>query len=286
MTSHRTSLLAAVLLLFAAIPTHAQNSSAKPLPNISTLMHQVLENQNRLDRIRENYACRDTRTVEILNKHGDVKRSATYVFQVSFLDGHEIHRLIEKDGRPLSPKAQKKEDDRIRKQVEKYERDARNGKRQAKREREAEITIQDFLRADRFSHPRRERLAGRPVIAFNFRANPRFKARTRTEKIVQALVGTVWIDAQAHEVVRLEARFVKNFKVGWGLVASVHRGTAVAFRQTLVHHQVWLPVYSQFHVSARALLFFGVNENQINRYSHYREFHVQSSSHPFPPKQP
>jgi hypothetical protein len=289
MTLRRTSLIAAAIFLFAAaVPAYAQTGApaASPesaaIPDISTLMHQVLENQNQVDKIRENYACRDARQIEELDKHGRVKKTTNSVYQISFFGSHQIQRLIEKDGQPLSAKEQEKEDGRIRKLVEKFEKDQQSGKEAERRER-AEVTIQDLLEADRFSDPRRERMDGRDVIAFDFEANPAFKAKSLTQKLAQALVGTIWIDAQAHEVVRLDARFAKNLKFGWGLVASVHRGTAVAFEQTLVHNEVWLPTYAEVHVSARAL-FFGVNQNETDRYSDYKKFHVQSSSTLFPPK--
>jgi hypothetical protein len=286
----RTSLIAtAAILLATTAPARGQTtasspSTAMPAVDVATLMHQVLENQNQIDKLRENYACRDTRVVEALDKHGHVQKTTTSVYQISFFGGHQIQRLIEKNGQPLVPKARKKEDERIRKAIEKYEREQRSGK-QIERRKKAEVTIQDFLKADRFFHRRRETIDGRQVIAFDFEANPEFKAKTSVEKVAQSLAGTIWIDAEAHEVVRLEARFARSFKIGWGLVASVHRGTAVAFEQTLVHNQIWLPTFAQSHVSVRAL-FFHLRQNQIDRYSDYRQFHVQSSSTPFPPKQP
>jgi hypothetical protein len=280
-------LIAAAIFLVATVPAFAQKAApptspeSTPIPDISTLMQQVLENQNQVDKIRENYACRDARQVEELDKHGRAKKTTNSVYQISFFGSHQIQRLIEKDGQPLSAKEQKKEDDRIRKQVEKYEKEQQRGKEAEQREK-AEVTIQDFLEADRFFNPRRERIEGRNVIAFDFEPNPAFKAKSLTQKLAQSLVGTIWIDAQAHEVVRLNARFTKNWKLGWGLVASVHPGTAVAFEQTLVHNEVWLPTYVEAHVSARAL-FLRVNQNETDRYSDYQRFQVQSSSKLFPP---
>jgi hypothetical protein len=299
MNPRRISLLFAAAVLLAAAAARAQNPqpaprqqaasasaqpASQPIPDISTLMQQLIENQDRVDKLREDYACRDARIVQKLDKHGRVEKTTTYVYQVSFFDGHQIQRLIEKNGQPLSAKAQKKEDNRIRKEIEKYARDRKSGK-QARQRKKAEVGIQDFLKADRFYHPRREQLDGRSVIAFDFEANPEFKAKSRAEKVAQSLAGTIWIDATAHEVVRLDARFAKSYKVGWGLVASVHRGTAIAIRQTLVHNQVWLPTYVQARVSARAL-FFHVRQAETDRYTNYRRFHVRSTSHPFPPEQP
>ena len=274
---------AALILLTAAAPASAQTataadgaSSQQTTPDIGALMQQVLANQDKLDKIRENYACRDARVTEKLDKQGRIEKRTSDVYEISFLGGREIERLVEKNGEPLSAKAQKKEDERIRKEVEKYEREKKDRAKREKERQQAEIQIQDFIRADRFYNPRRETMDGREVIAFDFERNPHFKAHTLAEKLAQSLEGTIWIDEQASEVARLAARFDKNFGIGWGILASVHRGTAIQFEQTLLHDQVWLPVYSEIHVSARAL-FFGANENVTDRYSDYRRFHVRST---------
>lgn len=261
--------------------------SPQQIPDIATLMHDVLENQDQIDKIRENYACRDTREEDTLGKHGRIKKKTTYVYQVSFLGSNEIDRLIEKDSKPLSDHAQTKEDARIRKEVEKYEKDqAAEASGKKKKKDQAAIAIQDFLRADRFFNPRRELFAGQEVIVFDFERNPAFKAKTLAQKLAQALVGTIWIDARAHDVVRLEAHFAKNVKIGGGLLAALHKGSTVAFAQTFIHNQVWLPTYTEIHISARALLFASINENETDRYSDYKEFHVHTNSIIAPPAKP
>ena len=249
-------------------------------------MQEVLANQDKLDKIQENYACKDKRTEEKLDKHGNVKKTTTYVYQVSFLGPNEIDRLIEKNGKALNADEQKKEDERIAKDVEKYEKEEANASAKQKEQDRATIQIQDFLRADRFYNPRRERRAGEDLIAFDFAANPAFHARTLMQKVAQSLIGTIWIDEKAHDVAELDAHFEKNVKIGGGLVASLHKGSAVQFVQTFVHNQVWLPTYISVHISARALLFVGVNLEQTDRYSDYKEFHVSSRSVVAPPTHP
>jgi len=249
-------------------------------------MEEVLANQDKVDKIQENYACDDTRIEEKLDKHGNVKKTTTYVYQVSFIGPNEIDRLIEKNGNALSAGEQKKEDERIAKQVKKLDKeDADTAAKQKKRDQTA-ITIQDFLHADRFYNPRRERRADEDLIAFDFAANPAFHAKTLAQKAAQALTGTIWIDEKAHDVAELDAHFEKNLKVGGGLLASLHKGSAVRFVQTFVHNQVWLPTYISVHISARALLFVGLNENQTDQYSAYKEFRVTSHSTIAPPAHP
>lgn len=170
----------------------------------------------------------------------------------------------------------KKEDERIAKQVKKFDKEDANTAAKQKKRDQAAITIQDFLRADRFYNPRRERRGGEDLIAFDFAANPAFHAKTLAQKVAQALTGTIWIDEKAHDVAELDAQFEKNVKIGGGLLASLHKGSGVRFVQTFVHDQVWLPTYVSVHISARALLFLGLNENQTDRYSAYKKFHASS----------
>jgi len=265
-------------------PTTASNSTQ--FPAIGALMQEVLANQDKLDKIHENYACNDMRTEEKLDKHGNVKKTTTYVYQVSFLGPNEIDRLIEKNGKALSADEQKKEDGRIAKDVKKYEKEQANASAKQKAQDTETITIQDFLRANRFYNPRRERRGSEELIAFDFAANHAFHAKTLTQRVAQALTGTIWIDEKAHEVAELDAHFEKNVKVGGGLLASLHKGSAVQFVQTFMHNQVWLPTYISVHISARALLFVGVNVEQTDCYSDYKEFHVSSHSVVALPKHP
>jgi len=249
-------------------------------------MDEVLANQDKVDKIQENYACDDARTEEKLDKHGNLKKTTTYVYQVSFIGPNEIDRLIEKNGKALSADEQKKEGERIAKQVKKFDKEDADTAAQQKKRDQAAISIQDFLHADRFYNPRREQRAGEDLIAFDFAANPAFHAKTLAQKVAQALTGTIWIDEKAHDVAELDAHFEKNLKVGGGMLASLHKGSAVRFVQTFVHNQVWLPTYISVHISARALLFVGVNIEQTDRYSDYKEFHVSSHAIVAPPKHP
>ena len=255
----------------------------QPVPSIEMLMKELQANQDQVDRLRENYSCTDTRTVRTLDKHGNVKKTETYVYQVSFLGNLEVDRLIEKDGRPLDADAQRKEDERNAREMKKYQKErADRAAGKSDKDREA-ITVQDFLRADQFIHPRREIRAGEDLIVFDFERNPNYRAKSLTEKVAQALEGTVWIDAKAHEVAQLDAHLEENVKIGGGLVASLHKGSAVFFVQTLVDGQVWLPTYISVRLSARALLLIGMNIDQADQYGAYQKFHVNVHSIVAPP---
>jgi hypothetical protein len=88
---------------------------------------------------------------------------------------------------------------------------------------------------------------------------------------VQKLSGVLWVDEQARDVARLEARFNDNVKIGGGILASLSKGSNLVLEQTMVNNEVWLPSYSEVHAAAR-VVFFKVKQNEIDRYSDYKKF--------------
>jgi hypothetical protein len=133
-------------------------------------------------------------------------------------------------------------------------------------------------------NPRRERFRGQDVLVFDFEPNPDFKPQKLAEKVVHELAGVVWIDEKAHDVARLEAYFVGDFRFGGGLIANLQKGTSFVFEQAFINNEVWLPTYEEAHVGVRVLLVKAIKVNSVTRYSDYKKFNVESISSIAKPK--
>jgi hypothetical protein len=157
-------------------------------------------------------------------------------------------------------------------------------KKSAKKEKNDDFTLSDFLRVSKISNPRRERFSGKDVIIFEFEPNPSFKPKTRAESIVQKLSGMFWVDEEAKQIARLEARTLETIRFG-GVVAKVSRGAEFTFEQELVNNEVWLPRYAEAHLDARVLLVKGLHVHRSTRFSDYKKFSITTRSEIKPPKQ-
>ena len=251
------------------------------LPDLQALFKEIDDNQKAIDKIRENYAGNRTEEQTEYDKTGKVTKHEVKEYTFFYLKGDEISTLIAKDGKPLGEEEQKKENEKTQKEIK--EREAKEAKKEAKdKDKEAEKGDEDdpgievFLRVCQFVNPRRERFRGQDVLVFDFEPNPEYKAHKLAEKVVQKLAGVVWIDEKAHDVARLEAYFVGDFKFGGGLVANLQKGTNFVFEQAYVNSEVWLPTYIEVHVGVRVLLVKGLKVNQVIRYSDYKKFSVES----------
>ena len=254
------------------------------LPDLKALFKEIDQNQKSIDKLKENYAGARAEEETEYDKSGKVSKREQREYTFFYLYGNEVSTLVKKDGKPLSEEELKKENEKTRKRIEELQKG--EAKKQAKEEKakeegkkekdDEEVGIETFLRACQFVNPRHERFRGQDVLVFDFEPNPEFKPRKLGEKVVHQLAGVVWIDEKAHDVARLEAYFVGDFRFGGGLIANLQKGTSFVFEQAFLNNEVWLPTYEEAHVGARVLLVKSIKINEVTRYSDYKRFNVES----------
>ena len=247
------------------------------MPDLKTLFKEIDDNQKAVDKIKENYTGTRAEEETEYDKTGKVIKREAKEYTFFYLDGDEISTLISKDGKPLGEEEQKKENEKTQKEIREHEKKDAKDKEKAKKE-DDDPGIELFLRACQFVNPRRERFRGQDVLVFDFEPNPEFKPHKLAEKLVQKLAGVVWIDEKSHDVARLEAYFVGDFKLAAGMLANLQKGTSFVFEQAFTNNEVWLPTYAEVHVGVRVLLVKGFKVNAVIRYSDYKRFNVESIS--------
>jgi hypothetical protein len=258
------------------------NLSKKPLPDIAALLTAVDKNQKQIDEIQKDYGCMKLEEDDSVNGKGEITKRTTTLYQISYIHGNEMDRKVEVDGKPLSAAEQQKEDARLQKEAARYDKEAADPN---PKKNDDEVGISDFLRVSRFTNPRWERFRGQDVVVFDFGPNPNYKPKKLTDKLIYDLVGTVWVDPQAQDIARLEARFDNSFKIGGGLLASLQKGSAFQFEQSRVNNEVWLPSYDEVHFGAKFLLVKTFRANVIDHYYDYQKFHVATQQKIAPPKE-
>lgn len=252
----------------------------RPLPDIPTLLRDSSRNQRALEAIRKLYTCHLSEEEQKTDSHGTVKSRTLKEYDVFYIGDEEVLHLTGKDGKPLTGDEKKKEDERFSKEFDKLKKKqadlAGNPKKKARQEEEEDAEISDFLRAEKFTNPRRVSLNGRDVIAFDFSGNEEYKPKKRIERIIQKLVGEMWVDERAEQIVRLEAHFVESVKVGGGLLGSLAKGSNLIFEQKQINDEAWLPSYVELHFSGR-ITFVKLKGDTIDRYSDYKKFRVATT---------
>src|ERR1700761_5352150 len=268
------SLLPSWLAIWALLILLGWQPAPAPLPDAATVLREVEAHQKELDKIRENYTFRSVQTVRQLDSHGTVKKTETEEHEVFFVKGHQVEKLVRKDGKDLTPDQARKEQERVNKEVTKI---SQQGEDKPDKD---DITVARLLQIVTFSRPRRVSLNGRDTIVFDFAGDEHARTHGRNEDALKKVSGTVWVDEADREVSRMSATLDDNYHIGFGLLASVARGSNVIFDQALIRKEAWLPTAIALHLQARALLVAGFRADIEIRFDQYQKFQTDAVQQP------
>ena len=102
----------------------------------------------------------------------------------------------------------------------------------------------------------------------------------RGEDALKKVSATIWVDEADREVSRMSATLDENYHVGFGLLASVAKGSNVVFDQALIRNEAWLPTAIALHLQARAFLVAGFRAEINIRFDQYKKFQTDAEQQP------
>lgn len=255
------------------------NISGQPLPDIPALLKELQSNEDKTEAILESYSYTQKIVTREPGKDGVLREKESETFQLSFYKGYRIRRLVEKDGKPLSEKDQREEDEKVQKVVADIEKKIarKEAKGEDSEEENRRLSVAEILRASLLKNPRRERFRGRDVVVFDFEPNPAFDLKNAKSilKFFGKVGGVIWIDENDKQVARLEASLLDSFKVGGGLLANLKKGATLVVEQERVNNEIWLPSMTDINLSVKVFLVKGLELNQTVRSYDYQKFRTE-----------
>ncbi len=189
------------------------------------------------------------RISEELGEGGEVRKREESRYEVFPVEGQWFERLIEKDGRPLTPGEAAREDERQQQFAEKIRKGGEPGKKAQRVSFNQELvdkyvwTLQPPAAAD-----------GRDCHVLSFRPKSGdLPVRNRMDYALNNAEGEVWIDSQSFEVARVQFELKGKVKLWWGLIGSISQAEGTVERRP-VADGVWLP--RRFEMLLNGRIFF------------------------------
>jgi len=265
----------------AQVPTA---DTTKPLPPPAELLDAVEKHEDRDDALLQHYTYHRRVVMEDFDSNNGVKKTTVSDYESIPIEGVRVSKLVARNGKPLTPDEAKKADEEFDKAAErakknKAERDAK--REQAERDGKSN---KEFLPASRvlqlgtFSNERRIDYNGRPTIVLDFAGSHNAKTQSETEKIVEDIVGTIWIDEQDKVLARVEGHFLADFKIGFGLVLDIHKGLTFTMEQQKINDEVWLTKQIDgFGKASVGVFVVRVNGHTHAEMSDYRKFRTSAT---------
>lgn len=222
----------------------------RPLPDAEPFFAAVRANLSRSDREQYKYSYQERRSEVHTNLLGKLGTDGTLLYQVTPGDEYGLYyrRLVARNGKALPGEK--------RELVDRRERSASNP------------SIDDVVSTLEYKLAGRERVEGRELVVVHFSPKRDAKPRTRPGRIAKVFTGSVWIEEQTNEVVRLEATAIDSLSYG-GVLARLGEGTKVKVLREPID-SVWLPVSIRLTGEGRALLIRKLNIDYFIEWFDYK----------------
>jgi hypothetical protein len=244
----------------SAKPGAASSPSSPTLSQeqIRALIRLSAEKDLENDKKQRDYTYVERQEVRKLDGKGQVKSTETKTYDVMEIYDEPVEKLVAKDGKPLSDKDARKEDEKIQKLIDKRknESDADRKKRLEKEEKDREDErqfVREVADAYNFKFVGIEKLDGRDNYVIDGDPKPGYQPIHKEAKILPKTRFRIWIDKNDSQMKKLDAQFIDT--VSFGLfVARLHKGSRVIVENVRVNNEVWLQQHVAVKVDARIAL--------------------------------
>lgn len=165
-----------------------------------------------------------------------------------------LARTLTWNGRQLTPNERFKEEaklDLVVNDVEELRK--KQSEQDADRKRTLQV-VQALPDALLFRYAGIEAVRGRDAFKLTFTPNPDFDPSSKETYGLKAAAGTLWIDRQFIQIVKMEAALTENIYIGWGILGHINKGGRLELEQTLLTGNVWR--ISKLNIEATGKAFF------------------------------
>jgi hypothetical protein len=237
--------------------------------------------QDQMDWIRmKDYTWQGHSVERHFDAHGKVESTKKETWDTLILDGQPHRRMLERDGKSLSPAEERSENRKLDQAAKRLssespaERQRRLAEAEKARKREfdflSEIPDLFDLRLEGEST-----VDGRPVWIVSGSPRPGATAKSRDARPLLKVRGRMWIDKATYQWAKVEAETTDT--ISWGVfLARLDRGAKLIFEQTEVSDDLWLPKRLFLEGSGRVGLIKRLSQDQEIQWSNYKRFSVDS----------
>lgn len=233
--------------------------------NVRAVVDQSIRNYQRDWQVAAaRWACTET---DITQSDG---KKETEVSEVVPIDGTPYDRLLTKDGHPLSPSAQRREQRKFQRVVMERgeETPAQRAARIQKYENDRSF-LKDVPRAYDFQLAGEQVVDGRGTYVVKLHPHPGFVPSTPHGGMLSHIEGTLWIDKQDTQWVKAEAHVLQPITIGW-ILARIGRGTGFTVKQTRINDALWLPASIDMHGEVLVML---LDEKPLDKEMIWTNYH-------------
>jgi hypothetical protein len=212
--------------------------------------------------------------------HDRVTSDRQESWEILILDGLPFTRLLSRNGKPLPPDEQRKQQQKLDKDTaklasetpEEKQKRAADFEKSRRRERAFLLEIPDAFDLHLDGS---DTIDGRDVWVVSGAPKPGYHAKTRDGAALSKIRGKMWIEKAGYQWVRVEAETIQTISFGVFL-ARLNPGARLVLEQGRVSDGLWLPKREYMIGKGRVALVKRIAEDDEITWTDYKKFQVES----------
>ena len=263
-----------LLLLALALP--AVLSAQDPLE----IIRRATELDRRDTEISRSYTYLEHQEQHDLDAGGKLKKTESETFDVTLLEGSPYRRLVARNDKPLSPKDQRKEEEKLQKSIadrrketpEERERRVAEWARKRQKQREP---LKELPEAFTFKLAGEEALNGSDAFVIDAAPKPGYHPKSPSTAFFPKIKLRLWIDKKDYQWVKVDIESLDTISFG-GFLIRLAKGTRLTIESARVNNEVWLPKRAVIKGSVRVALVKVIRGEIVYTFSDYKKFQTDS----------
>jgi hypothetical protein len=240
--------------------------------SIQQIVRESIQNYGHDWREQMNWATTQTE-VTVSGDRKEIEVSA-----IGPLGGTPYERLIGKNGSPLSPDAECRENRKYGKALKEREKESPAEHMSRVRKYESDRAfIEDIPEAYNFKLIGEEVVEGRPAWVVQMTPRAGFIPSTPRAAMLEHIEGRLWIDKEEIRWAKAEAHVIDKMSLGW-ILARIGPDTHFSVQQSRIARGLWMPKRVTIAGMARILV---VDSKALNKQLTYSDYHEASSASAF-----
>jgi len=244
------------------------------------IIRRSTELDSRNTEISRSYTFLERQEQRELDSSGKVKKTESTTFDVTLLEGSPYRRLIARNDQSLSPKDQRKEEEKLQKSIadrrketpEQRERRVADWENKKRKQREPLKELPDaFL----FKLAGEESMNGGQAFVIEGAPKPGYRPKSAATAFFPKVKLRLWIDKRDYQWVKIDIESLDTISFG-GFLLRLAKGTHVVIETARVNNEVWMPKRAAIKGSVRIALVKVLRGEIIFTFSDYKKLQTDS----------
>jgi len=238
-------------LLMAGLVAAPAFARAETALSADDIMRHAVERAESLSSsvARPDYTYTKHTVTDELDAQGHVKGRKEKLYEVLVESGLSYLKLLQVDGRQLSGEQLRKQQERDAAERQKLT-DSQPGRKGDNREN---FLTAELVERYHFSLLDKQTVNGRTAYRLAFEPKSGLVVRRLTDRFLNQIAGTVWIDAEEFEIARAEIHLQSEVAL-WGGVVGTLKRCAFTLERTRLPDGIWFNAFSNGFFEGRKLL--------------------------------